>query len=367
MIITNINRDAFLKAFQVVSGIVERKQPLPILSNVLITIDSDGIIFTSTDLEMQISSRLKLAELSNEFSMTVSAKKMYEILRVLPEKSLFSLENKNEKLIIKSGNSKFSLQTLPSQDFPKISEHFTDPTNIKLKQNLLKKLLSQVQYAMAQQDIRYYLNGLLVVLEENSIKLVATDGHRLAYSSAVFEGNYVQRELIISRKTVIELTKLLVDTDDPIEIQLTEKKLKILNNETELISKIIDGKFPDYQRVIPNYKDKIQINRLEFYQALLRASVLASEKFRGIRLIIYENTLKIISNNNEQEEAEEYINVDYIGSNLDIGFNVNYLLEGINSLNNEIIDLSFGNTNSSILISIPNENNFKYVVMPMRI
>lgn len=368
MFIEKIDRDSLLKPLQTVVGIVERKQPLPILSNVLIEKNSLGIRFVATDLEIQIATQLANTELSEGTeSITVAAKKLQEILRVLPEDSKVSLDVQDNRLLVKVNKSKFNLQTLPAQDFPKVTEQLENSVHIQLAQGVLKKLLNSVQYAMAQQDIRYYLNGVLLVIDSGYIKVVATDGHRLAFISTKLEGDYPKREVILSRKTVTELSKLLADSEDVINLELGEKQVQISFSDVVLTSKVIDGKFPDYERVIPRYTNQLQLDRLTMLQALQRAAILSNEKFRGVRFVLTEKNLRIISSNSEQEEAQEDIENDYHGIPLDIGFNVNYLLDGLNNANSTEVIFSFGDQNSSILITVPDNDNFKYVVMPMRI
>ncbi|MDP2806132.1 MAG: DNA polymerase III subunit beta [Gallionellaceae bacterium] len=367
MFIEKIDRDSILKPLQTVVGIVERKQPLPILSNVLIEKNVGTIKLVATDLEIQISTQHQLEAGAAIGSVTVSAKKLQEILRVLPDQSQVSLDIQENKLLIKANKSKFSLQTLPAQDFPLVTNLIEGATKIVLKQGLLKKLLALVQYAMAQQDIRYYLNGVLLVIENNIIRLIATDGHRLAYVSASIENEGPKKEVILSRKTVNELSKLLSNNEDPIELELAEKQVRITFADIVLTSKVIDGKFPDYERVIPNYTNHLQLDRLTIVQALQRAAILSNEKFRGVRFVLTEKNLRIISSNSEQEEAQEDIENEYHGPALDIGFNVNYLLDGLNNTPAQEVTFSFGDPNSSILITVPGEEEFKYVVMPMRI
>ncbi|HQS59006.1 MAG: DNA polymerase III subunit beta [Gallionellales bacterium 35-53-114] len=368
MFIEKINKEVLLKPLQTVVGIVERKQPLPILSNVLIEKNATGIRFLATDLEIQISTEIKDAELAgSEESITVAAKKLQEILRVLPDNSKITLDIQDSRLLVKVLKSKFTLQTLPSQDFPKISEQLSNSTTIEIEQKLLKKLLGSVQYAMAQQDIRYYLNGVLLVIEGNLIKLIATDGHRLAYTSAKLNQEFTKREVILSRKTVSELFKLLSDNEEKITLELAEKQVKITFSDITLTTKVIDGKFPDYDRVIPSYTNHLNLDRQTILHALQRAAILSNEKFRGVRFVMTEKNMRIISSNTEQEEAQEDIENDYHGPALDIGFNVNYLLDGLSNANTQEITFSFGDSNSSILITVPGNEDFKYVVMPMRI
>lgn len=368
MFIEKINKEVLLKPLQIVTGIVERKQPLPILSNVLIEKNSDGIKFLATDLEIQITTALKDESISgNNESITVAAKKLLEILRVLPDNSKVTLDIQDSRLLVKVLKSKFTLQTLPSQDFPQVSEQLQNSTVIEIEQKLLKKLLGSVHYAMAQQDIRYYLNGVLIVIEGNLIKLIATDGHRLAYTSAKLSSEHAKREVILSRKTVNELFKLLTDSDELIKLELAEKQVKISFSDISLTSKVIDGKFPDYDRVIPNYTNHLTLDRQTILQALQRAAILSNEKFRGVRFVLTEKNMRIVSSNTEQEEAQEDIENEYHGPALDIGFNVNYLLDGLTNANTQEVTFSFGDSNSSILITVPGNEDFKYVVMPMRI
>lgn len=368
MFIEKINKDILLKPLQTVIGIVEKKQPLPILSNVLIEKNSSGIRFIATDLEIQIITEINDNELAgNDESITVAAKKLQEILRVLPENSKVSLDIQDSRLLVKVLKSKFTLQTLPPKDFPRISEQLVNSTNIEIGQKTLKKLLGSVHYAMAQQDIRYYLNGVLMVIDGNLIKLIATDGHRLAYISAKLDVEHPKREVILSRKTVNELFKLLNDSDEKIKLEIAEKQVKISFSDITLFSKVIDGKFPDYDRVIPNYTNHLTLDRQTILQALQRAAILSNEKFRGVRFIMTEKNMRIISSNTEQEEAQEDIENEYHGPALDIGFNVNYLLDGLSNTSIQEVTFSFGDSNSSILITLPGNEDFKYVVMPMRI
>lgn len=367
MFIEKIDRDTLLKPLQTVVGIVERKQPLPILSNVLIEKNNSYIRFVATDLEIQIATVQQIEMTEEKSSITVSAKKLQEILRVLPETSKVSLDIQENKLVIKANKSKFNLQTLPAQDFPLVTDQLENASKISIKQGLLKKLLGLVQYAMAQQDIRYYLNGVLLVIEEDKIRLIATDGHRLAFVSSTLESKYAKREVILSRKTVNELLKLLTDSEETITLELAEKQVRLSFKDIVLTSKVIDGKFPDYERVIPNYTNHLLLDRITVLQALQRAAILSNEKFRGVRFVLTEKNLRIVSSNSEQEEAQEDIENDYHGLALDIGFNVNYLLDGLNNTPASTVTFSFGDPNSSILITVPGEDEFKYVVMPMRI
>ncbi len=368
MFIDKTDKETILKPLQIVIGIVERKQTLPILSNVLIEKEIDKIRFTATDLEIQITTTINAISNKDEMSsVTVGGKKLQEILRILPDQSKISIETKENKALIKTNKSRFSLQTLPSQDFPKLNNQLLNAKKIELPQSVLKKLLLSVQYAMAQQDVRYYLNGVLLIIDGNKIKAVATDGHRLAFNADVIDGLHEKQEIILPRKAVSELSKLLSDTDDAVEVEFSIQQIKFSFSGINLISKVIDGKFPDYDRVIPRYNNHLTINRVVVQQALQRAAILSNEKFRGVRFILTEKNLSIISSNSEHEEAQEEIETEYHGEPLDIGFNVNYLMDGLNNVSSEEVIFSFGDPNSSILITTAEDENFRYVVMPMRI
>lgn len=372
MLLIQTNRDEILKPLQAVIGIVERRHTLPILSNVLIEKTQDGLSVMATDLEIQITATSSCPENYQDFAVTVAAKKLQDICRAFPESAQLSLENDDSRLQIKVGKSRFNLQTLPASDFPKLVQSSESKAVIKLPQRTLRNLLNQVQYAMAQQDIRYYLNGLLLVIEPALLRVVATDGHRLSMASHALETERVQdqaiQEVILPRKTVIELIKLLADVDDEVTIEIGQNQTRFSFSNIVLVSKIVEGKFPDYNRVVPpNYQNHMEISRSVLHQALQRASILSNEKFRGVRLVLTQDSLRIICNNNEQEEAQEEIEVNYPGDPLDIGFNVNYLLDVLVNIEEEGVTLSFGDANSSGLITVPGKENFKYVVMPMRI
>ena len=368
MFIDKTEKENLLKPLQIVIGIVERKQTLPILSNVLIEKEPGKIRFTATDLEIQITTTIESKDEGSEiYNITLGGKKLQEILRILPDQSKIAIETKENKAIIKANKSKFSLQTLPAQDFPKLKNLLQDQIKITLQQSLLKSLLLSVQYAMAQQDVRYYLNGVLLIIEGNNLKVVATDGHRLAFSAGAIDGNYKKQEIIIPRKAVTELCKLLGDTKESVEIEFSTQQVRVAFSGIDLISKVIDGKFPDYERVIPKYSNHLSIDRVMIQQALQRAAILSNEKFRGVRFVLTEKNLSIISSNSEHEEAQVEIETDYHGDAIDIGFNVNYLMDGLNNVSSEAVTFSFGDPNSSILITTPENKEFRYVVMPMRI
>jgi DNA polymerase-3 subunit beta len=361
-------RDELLAPLAAVSGIIERRHTLPILSNVLVDGSGDALSFLATDIEIQISARSGLRASSDARALTVGARKLLDILRALPEDADVSLQPQDKRLLVKAGRSRFTLQTLPAEDFPKLAKAAGEVARFALPQNSLRRLLGLVQYAMAQQDIRYYLNGLLMVVEGGELKLVATDGHRLAFASMPLTANLPRQEAIVPRKTVVELAKLLADSDDEVRIELSATQAGFSFGAIELVSKLIDGKFPDYTRVIPTqHKNRLQAGREPLRQALQRAAILSNEKFRGVRWVLTDGTLKIVSSNADQEEAQEELEVDYAGDALDIGFNVNYLLDVLNNVPGNELECAFGDSSSSALISYASEKGFKYVVMPMRI
>nr|ABB69882.1 DNA polymerase III beta chain [Nitrosospira sp. NIJS16] len=363
------DRDTLLKPLQMVTGIVERRHTLPILSNVLIERKHESISFIATDLEIQITTSAQdSVDNDEEHSVTVAAKKLQDILRALPDKAQVVLEMGENRLLAKAGKSRFNLQTLPAEDFPKFPESKEAQGKVTVQQKELKHLLSMVQYATAQQDIRYYLNGLLLLLEDSYLKVVATDGHRLAFALMTLEAPQEKKEVILPRKVVLELAKLLNDSDEPITIEMLQNQVRFTFSNVVLVSKVVDGKFPDYNRVIPSgYQKQFDINRLLLLQTLQRASILSNEKFRGVRLILTTDNLRIVCSNSEREEAQEELELQYDGEALDIGFNITYLLDVLNNTTSEAIRCAFGDANSSALITIPGNDNFKYVVMPMRI
>jgi DNA polymerase-3 subunit beta len=361
-------RDDILTPLSAVSGIIERRHTLPILSNVLIEQTGQNLSFLATDIEIQITARTALSAGSEAKAITVGARKLVDILRALPDGADLSLQQQEKRLLVKAGKSRFTLQTLPAEDFPRLAKPAGEAARFSLNQKALRRLLGLVQYAMAQQDIRYYLNGLLMVVEDGQLKLVATDGHRLAYAATALSGGLPRQEVIVPRKTVIELSKLLAESDEEVNVEVSATQAAFRFGSIELVSKLIDGKFPDYTRVIPTgHKNKLQIGREALRQALQRAAILSNEKFRGVRWVLSDGSLKIVSSNAEQEEAHEEVEIKYSGDGLDIGFNVNYLLDVLNNVSGENIECAFGDASSSALISYPTEKDFRYVVMPMRI
>jgi DNA polymerase-3 subunit beta len=361
-------RDALLKPLQAVTGIVERKHTLPILSNVLLERNDRVLNLTATDLEIQVMTASDCAREGEGIAITVSARKLQDILRSLPETALVSLEVSENRLHVKAERSRFNLQTLPAQDFPRIAESTEPGASFSLPQGGFRHLLSLVQYAMAQQDIRYYLNGLLLIVEEGTVTVVATDGHRLALATLKTAESTPRQEVIIPRKAVVELTKLLSEGDEPVRIDVLGNQVRFGFGTTLLVSKVVDGKFPDFKRVIPaGHQKRFDIDRQVLLHALQRAAILSNEKFRGVRWILSSSTLRIACTNTEQEEAQEEIEIDYQGDTLDIGFNVTYLTDVLSNLDAVTVTCAMGDANSSTVFTVPGSEDFLYVVMPMRI
>ncbi len=363
-----INRETLLKPLASVTSIVERRHTLPILSNLLLEAKQNKIQLTTTDLEMQISLNIENPS-GGELSTTISAKKFLDICRSLPDSTLIDLTTTDSRVTVKGGKSRFNLQTLPATDYPVMTQAASvSSTSIQLPQIEFKRLLKQVEFSMAQQDIRYYLNGLLLEVNENRLNIIGTDGHRLSFTTTELSHTFEKNNIIIPRKTIIELIKLLDDSDHEVSIEFTATQVTFGFGDIKLISKVIDGKFPDYNRVIPvGHQNSFTTDRLQMLLAMQRASILSNEKYRGIRMVLKENNLRLISTNSEQEEAEEELEVVYTQDALDIGFNVTYLIDVLNNVSHETITFSFADANSSCLITIPNDANYKYVVMPMRI
>lgn len=367
MLFLKASKADLLAPLQAVSGVVEKRHTLPILSNALLEKKGGTITLLATDIEIQVTTQLTDSQPGEDVAMTVGARKLQDILRSLPDGTDVSLTLEDRKVQVRAGKSRFSLQTLPASDYPRLTPP-TATTSFTLTQGRFKALLGLVQYSMAQQDIRYYLNGLLLVVTGQQLRAVATDGHRLAYSATAIDQDIQHTEVILPRKTVLELFRLLSDSDDTLNVVLAGNQAIFQFGNIELVSKLIDGKFPDYQRVIPVGHDKlITLNRVTLLQAMQRAAILTTEKFRGVRLVLSAGSLKIISNNTEQEEAQEELEVAYQGEALDVGFNVSYLVDVLNNVTVDDVECHLRDANSSALITLPGNEAFKYVVMPMRI
>lgn len=368
MIVLKATQEKLLSVLQSVSGIVEKRHTLPILANVLLRKTGGNVQFTTSDLEIQIRTSSEMDGDSGSFTTTVGARKLIDILRTMPSDQTVSLESSQNKLVLKGGKSRFTLQTLPAEDFPLVQEAPSFGPKFTVPQKALKDLLNQVSFAMAVHDIRYYLNGILFVAEGKQLSLVATDGHRLAFASATLDVEVPRQEVILPRKTVLELQRLLVDADGAIEMQFANNQAKFAFEGMEFVTKLVEGKFPDYNRVIPkNHKNAVTLGRAPLLASLQRTAILTSEKFKGVRLNIEPGTLRVASNNAEQEEAVDELDIDYGGDAIEIGFNVTYLIDALANMDQDMVKLELADANSSALITIPENASFKYVVMPMRI
>jgi DNA polymerase-3 subunit beta len=374
MMVVKAAQEQILNALQAVAGIVERRHTLPILANVMIRKTGAEIEFTTSDLEIQVRTRASLGGDEGTFSTTVGTRKLIDILRSLPSDQVVSLSSAQNRLTLQGGKSRFTLQTLPADDFPLVNEAVDFGPAFSVPQATLKGLIGQVHFAMAVHDIRYYLNGILFVAEGKTLTLVATDGHRLALAQAQLEHEMPRQEVILPRKTVLELMRLLRDAKAegeeqvPIEMRFAPNQAKFSFSGLEFVTKLVEGKFPDYNRVIPkNHKNKITLGRTTLLASLQRAAILTSDKFKGVRLNVEAGLMKIASSNAEQEEASEEIEIDYAGDAIEIGFNVNYLMDALANMTQDMVTVELQDSNSSALLTIPQQGGFKYVVMPMRI
>jgi DNA polymerase-3 subunit beta len=377
MIVLKAPQDQVLTALQAVSGIVERRHTLPILANVLIRKTGNQVELTTSDLEIQVRTTVQFDGDAGTLSTTVGARKLIDILRSMPSDQTVSLTSNQNKMTLQGGKSRFTLQTLPADDFPLVQEAADFGPVFSVPQKVLKALINQVHFAMAVHDIRYYLNGILFVAEGRNLTLVATDGHRLALAQAELDTDIPKQEVILPRKTVLELMRLLRDgkgedkesTDSaPIEMRFAGNQAKFSFSGMEFVTKLVEGKFPDYNRVIPkNHKFRLTLGRAPLLSSLQRAAILTSEKFKAVRLSFEPGLLSIASSNAEQEEAKEEIEIDYAGDKIETGFNVTYLMDALANMSQDMVCIDLNDSASSALLTIPDTTGFKYVVMPMRI
>jgi len=363
-----ISRESFLKPLQLVSGVVEKRQTLPVLSNVLLVLEGNELSLTGTDLEVELVGRVRVDEFTQSGAVTVPARKLLDICKSLKDDAVIELtEAENHRLTVKSGRSRFTLTTLPASEFPRVEEEPGNST-VSVSQVRLKELLDSTSFAMAQQDVRYYLNGMLFEVTTDYLRVVATDGHRLAMETmAMDSGISESQQLILPRKGVIELTRLLGD-DGEVALTFSQNHIRASVTEYTFTSKLVDGKFPDYNRVLPKGGNKVLVGTsLELRQAFTRASILSNEKYRGVRVLLSNGELKILANNPEQEEAEEVVGVEYEGDSLEIGFNVSYLIDVLSNLTGTRAKITLSDPNSSALIEAEDGGDAVYVVMPMRL
>jgi len=362
----SIKREDLIKPLSVVAGVVEKRQTLPILSNILVRHNGKQMTLVGTDLEVEVSANVDCVGDSGE--TTLPARKLYDICRALPADAKIDLSLEKEKVLIKSGKSRFRLLTMPAAEFPSIETTDWD-TSVKLDQKSLRWLLEKTMFCMAQQDVRYYLNGLLLEFKPKQIRGVATDGHRLSLAEISTEQNDTkEKQVILPRKGVQEMTRFLEDSDDQVELLLGTNHLRAKLKNIVFTSKLIDGRFPDYNKVIPaNQSKKIIVDRNAFRETLNRTAILSNEKYRGVRFGLANETMTITAHNPEQEEAQEELSVRYGGEDIDIGFNVNYISDAAAALDSEEIEFGLSDPNSSCLLRAPGNEKHLYVVMPMRL
>jgi DNA polymerase-3 subunit beta len=362
-----VTRDALLKPLNLVAGVVERRQTLPILANVLIGVEGNLLSLTGTDLEVELLGKVSLDGATVDGDITVPARKLLDIVKSLPDDSVISVEVDEQRAIIKSGRSRFPLSTLPASEFPNV-EQGSASLEFDVLQRNLKTLIDKTAFAMAQQDVRYYLNGMLWEIKDGIFRVVATDGHRLALSTQSGITASEEKQVILPRKGVLELSRLLIEEDESIHLAFGDTHLRATTQAFTFTSKLVDGKFPDYDRVLPKGSDKeVVAERDVLKQALARAAILSNEKYRGIRMQFNAGDLRIVANNPEQEEAEDVVAIEYNGDTLEIGFNVSYLLDIMNVVSGPKVKFSLLDANSSALLEDNDDGNSLYVVMPMRL
>ena len=363
-----ISREAFLKPLVLVAGVVERRQTLPVLANILVVVEGDQLTLTGTDLEVELVGRVSLDQAGEDGGVTIPARKLMDICKSLPDHAMIEVMQNEEHVLVRSARSKFKLSTLPATDFPNVEES-PESFEFEVPQMALKQLVDQTGFAMAQQDVRYYLNGMLFEIKDSQLRTVATDGHRLATSfMPVGLPDQAAQQLIVPRKGVLELARLMIEEDSTVRLVIGASHIRAFTNEFIFTSKLVDGKFPDYERVLPRNGDKIVlVDRLAMKGVLSRAAILSNEKYRGVRMTVSDTNLQVVANNPEQEEAEESLMVDYQGAQIEIGFNVGYVLDVLNVLHSDQVKMTLSDSNSSALLADGGSGAAQYVIMPMRL
>ncbi len=364
----SILREDILKPLQTISGVIERRQTMPILSNILLNLQGDEMTMTATDLEVELITRFKIGGSPTSGSTTVPARKFADICRTLPDGATLEVQLDGDRAKIKSGRSRFTLSTLSADDYPAIKGG-DKVSELSLSEQDLKRIINKTQFSMAQQDVRYYINGLLLEVTRDRLCAVATDGHRMSMCETGADANQDEKmQFIVPRKGILELARLLKDTEQSVRLRFGSNHLRVEMDDIQFTTKLIDGKFPDYERVIPlNVSNKVTGNTESLKQTLIRTSILSNEKYRGIRIVLSPDSLQAVAHNPEMEEAEETVAVDYKGDNLEIGFNVSYIIDALNAVESEDVEMCFGDANSSCLVLPKNADRYKYVIMPMRL
>lgn len=365
-----IPRKELLSPLKMITGVVEQRQTLPILANTLVTVKDNNLQLTATDAEVEIACRLPLVSeigTENEGDTTIPARKFFDICKSLPDGADIEVNTEENQATLKAGSSKFKLQTLPAEDFPG-SPQLSEPAKFGISQQHLKNALSKTSFCIATNDVRYYLTGLLLEIGDGKISLVGTDGHRMAMTQHDFESTQTAR-VIIPRKAVHELSKLLTDSESEVGVSVDDNHIRFeISDSLVISSKLIDGEFPDWNKVIPTNPDKIIVaDTSRMKQGIARASILSNEKYKGVRLALTQNLLHLSGKNAYHEEASDFIEIDYNGEDLEIGFNGIYLLDAINVISTKMVQLAFGDSNSSCLITEEDNEDSKFIVMPMRL
>ncbi|MFT3763746.1 MAG: DNA polymerase III subunit beta [Pseudoxanthomonas sp.] len=363
----SLQREAFLKPLAQVVNVVERRQTLPVLANFLVQVHNGQLSLTGTDLEVEMISRVAVDD-AQDGETTIPARKLFEIVRALPDGSKVTISQNGDKVTVQAGRSRFTLATLPANDFPSVDE-VEATERVSVAETVLKELIERTAFAMAQQDVRYYLNGLLFDLRDKTLRCVATDGHRLALCETTLEGSAgTKRQIIVPRKGVTELQRLLEGGDRALELEVGRAHIRVKRDDVSFTSKLIDGRFPDYEAVIPIGADReVRLDREALRAALQRAAILSNEKYRGVRVEVSPNLLKISAHNPEQEEAQEEVEADTKVDGLAIGFNVNYLLDALSALRDEFVVIQLRDANSSALVREAGSEKSRHVVMPLRL
>ncbi|NIJ70279.1 DNA polymerase III subunit beta [Xanthomonas sp. 60] len=362
-----LQREAFLKPLAQVVNVVERRQTLPVLANFLVQVKDGQLSLTGTDLEVEMVSRIAVEE-AQDGETTIPARKLFEIIRALPDGSRITVSQNGDKITVQAGRSRFTLATLPANDFPSVDE-VEATERVAIGEATLKELIERTAFAMAQQDVRYYLNGLLFDLRGDALRTVATDGHRLALcETELAKPSGSKRQIIVPRKGVTELQRLLESGDREIELEVGRSHVRVKRDDVTFTSKLIDGRFPDYEAVIPIGADReVRVERESLRASLQRAAILSNEKYRGIRVEVSPGNLKISAHNPEQEEAQEEIEAETDVNDLAIGFNVNYLLDALSALRDEQVVIQLRDSNSSALVREASNERSRHVVMPLRL
>ena len=365
-----IEKETLLGPLQFVNGAVERRQSLPILSNVLMAVTENKLTLSATDMEVEMVAKAEV-EASEPGDITVPARKVTDICRALPAGAQIEFKLAEGRLTLRSGRSRFNLSVLPASDFPNL-EGLVEERGFRIRGDRLKRLLERTQFAMAQQDVRYYLNGLLLERSGGALRAVATDGHRLALCDTEldWEGTEDFEGVIVPRKSVLELNRMVGEATGEVHVGVGAQAIRVLGERVQLTSKLIDGRFPDYGRVVPAPEEctrRLVVDREALRQSLSRAAILSNEKYRAVRLCLEEGLLRILAHNPEQEEAEEEVEVAYEGEPLEVGFNVGYLIDALGAIPTEMVRLDLMDGSSSCLIRSSEEDGCQYVVMPMRL